>query len=111
MAVPRSRVLDLLKVQCRVFNATFNPDRLRLGTKILHQRLRGPSVAAYYPPRVGTVQDLRKLYPEWDVPDDAEDDWLEHLQIAKTRGKGPPKKKRTAAGESRSNTTKISVVI
>jgi hypothetical protein len=52
-----------------------------LGNKVLHQRLRGPSVAAYYPPRVGTVQDLRKLYPEYDVPDDAEDDWLEHLQM------------------------------
>ncbi|OCK89629.1 uncharacterized protein K441DRAFT_667242 [Cenococcum geophilum 1.58] len=97
MSVARSRVLDLLKVQCRVFNTTFNPERLRLGNKVLHQRLRGPSVAAYYPPRVGTVQDLRKLYPEYDVPDDAEDDWLEHLQIAKSRGKGPPKKKRTAA--------------
>ena len=31
--------------------------------------------------------------------DDKEEDRLEHLQITKARGKGAPKKKRTAAGE------------
>jgi len=32
--------------------------------------------------------------------DTEEEDRLEHIQIAKSRGKGAPKKKRTAAGES-----------
>ena len=31
--------------------------------------------------------------------DEKEEDRLEHIQIAKSRGKGTPKKKRTAAGE------------
>ncbi|KAF2680252.1 mitochondrial ribosomal protein-like protein of the small subunit [Lentithecium fluviatile CBS 122367] len=97
MAVPRSRVLDLMRVQCRVFNTTYNPERIRVGSRILHQRLKGPSVASYYPPRIGTVKHLRKLYPEFEVMDDAEEDWLEHLNVAKSRGKGAPKKKRTAA--------------
>lgn len=31
--------------------------------------------------------------------DEKEEDWLEHLNVARSRGKAPPKKKRTAAGE------------
>jgi len=100
MAVPRSRIIDLLKVQCGIFHTTFNPDRLRLGTKILHQRLRGSAVASYYPRRIGTTQDLRRLYPDFDVVDEQEDDWLEKMKVAKIKGKAPPKKKRTA-GESK----------
>ncbi|KAF2474300.1 uncharacterized protein BDR25DRAFT_281178 [Lindgomyces ingoldianus] len=97
MAVLRSRILDLMKVQCRIFSNTFNPDRLRLGTRILHERLKGESVASYYPPRIGTTKHLRRLYPQYEILDEKEEDWLEHMQIAKSRGKAPPKKKRTAA--------------
>lgn len=99
MAVPRSRILDLLKAQSRIFNTTFNPTNARLGNSVLRQRLRGPSLAAYYPRRVATFKDLRKLYPEFELYDNFEEDRLEHIQIAKSRGKGAPKKKRTAAGE------------
>ncbi|CZT21424.1 probable RSM27 Mitochondrial ribosomal protein, small subunit [Ramularia collo-cygni] len=102
MAVPRSRILDLLKVQSRIFNTTFNPTNARLGNSVLRQRLRGPSLAAYYPRRVATFKDLRKLYPEFELYDNFEEDRLEHIQISKSRGKGAPKKKRTAA-ESRKN--------
>lgn len=101
MSVPRSRIVDLMRVQCRIFNATFNPLAKRLGNKILRQRLRGPSLAAYYPRRVATFVDLKKLYPGKDMYDEVEEDRLEHLQIAKSRGKGAPKKKRTATGECR----------
>ncbi|KAJ4302771.1 hypothetical protein N0V90_001662 [Kalmusia sp. IMI 367209] len=92
MAVPRSRVLDLMK-------------RIRLGSRILHQRLKGPSVASYYPPRIGTIPQLRKLYPNFEIIDEKEEDWLEHLNVARSRGKAPPKKKRTAA-ESKKFTKK-----
>jgi hypothetical protein len=34
-----------------------------------------------------------------EVMDEQEEDWLEHLNVMKSRGKGAPKKKRTAAGE------------
>ncbi|KAF2253946.1 hypothetical protein BU26DRAFT_561208 [Trematosphaeria pertusa] len=105
MAVPRQRILDLMKVQCRVFNTTYNPERLRLGSRILHQRLKGPSVASYYPPRIGAISQLRKLYPKFEIIDEEEEDWIEHLNMARSRGKAPPKKKRTAA-ESKKFTKK-----
>ncbi|KAK0859331.1 hypothetical protein LTS02_009321 [Friedmanniomyces endolithicus] len=102
MAVPRSRILDLMKVQCRIFSTIFNPANERLGNKVLRQRLRGPALAAYYPRRVATFKDLKALYPDAEMYDTEEEDRLEHIQIAKGRGKGAPKKKRTAAGEMRS---------
>jgi small subunit ribosomal protein S33 len=43
---------------------------------------------------------LRSLYPEHQIIDEEEEDWLEHLNVAKSRGKGAPKKKRTAAGKT-----------
>ncbi|CAN9387072.1 unnamed protein product [Alternaria sp. RS040] len=106
MAVPRQRVLDLMRVQCNVFNTTYNPERLRLGSRILHQRLKGPAVASYYPPRIGTISQLRSLYPEHQIIDEEEEDWLEHLNVAKSRGKGAPKKKRTAAESKKFNKRK-----
>ncbi|KAK3076757.1 hypothetical protein LTS18_012145 [Coniosporium uncinatum] len=107
MAVPRSRILELMKTSCSIFNTTFNPQRLRLGNKILRQRLRGPAVAAYYPPRIGTTKDLRQAYQGkgvfggWEVRDEDEDYRLEKIRVAKMRGKGAPKKKRSAAESKR----------
>ncbi|OTA25602.1 hypothetical protein BTJ68_11272 [Hortaea werneckii EXF-2000] len=100
MSVPRQRILDLMKVQSRIFSTIFNPAAQRLGNKVLRQRLRGPSLAAYYPRRVATFKNLRALYPNHELYDEDEEDRLEHIQIAKSRGKGAPKKKKTAA-ESR----------
>jgi small subunit ribosomal protein S33 len=87
------------QVQCGIFSTIFNPTGERLGNKILRQRLRGPALAAYYPRRVATFKDLQRLYPGFETYNEHEEDRLEHLQIAKSRGKGAPKKKRTAAGE------------
>ncbi|KAI4290715.1 MAG: hypothetical protein L6R35_000022 [Caloplaca aegaea] len=95
MSVARSRVLDLMKVQCRIFSSTFNPDRTRTGNKVLRERLKGPSLAAYYPRRVATFKDLKNLYPDLETWDDDEEDRLEHISFLKARGKGAPKKKRT----------------
>ncbi|KAH8593216.1 mitochondrial ribosomal subunit S27-domain-containing protein [Bisporella sp. PMI_857] len=99
MAVPRARVLDLIKVQCKVFNHTFNPEGLRLGNKILRQRLKGPVIAEYYPRKMSTLKDLRKAFsgPDgFEVPMDDHEEWEEKHKIIKARGKGAPKKKRTA---------------
>ncbi|KAL5352854.1 hypothetical protein V496_10416 [Pseudogymnoascus sp. VKM F-4515 (FW-2607)] len=97
MSVARSRVVDLMKTQCKIFSTTFNPEGVRTGNKILRQRLRGPAMAAYYPRRVATINDLRKAYPELLTWNEKEEDRLENVAITKARGKGPPKKKRTAA--------------
>ena len=86
-------------MQCRIFNTVFNPTGQRLGNKVLRQRLKGPSLAAYYPRRIATFQDLKKAYPVWEMYDEKEEDRLEHVAITKARGKGAPKKKKTAAGE------------
>jgi small subunit ribosomal protein S33 len=87
-----------IQAQCRIFNTIFNPTSARLGNKILRQRLRGPALAAYYPRRVATFPELKKLYPGWEMYDEKEEDRLEHIQILKAKGKGAPKKKKTAAG-------------
>ncbi|KAF2423327.1 hypothetical protein EJ08DRAFT_640315 [Tothia fuscella] len=97
MSVPRARILALLKTQCTIFNTTYNPNRLRLGNKILRQRLKGPSITNYYPPRIRVVQELKKAYPDWEVEDEKEDERVEGLKIKRQRGKGAPKKRRTAA--------------
>ncbi|KAL8659642.1 MAG: hypothetical protein Q9202_007024 [Teloschistes flavicans] len=100
MSVPRSRILDLMKVQCRIFSMTFNPTGTRTGNKILRQRLKGPSVASYYPRRVATFKDLTKLYPDLETWDEKEEERLEYLAYRKARGKGAPKKKSSAGGNA-----------
>ncbi|RKF58949.1 Mitochondrial 37S ribosomal protein S27 [Erysiphe neolycopersici] len=95
MSVPRQRLLDLLKVQCNIFNTTYNPEALRLGNKILRQRLRGPSILAYYPRKVATLQDMNRCFPNWETLDEREEERLENLRIAKAKGKAAPKKKKT----------------
>ncbi len=52
-----------------------------MGNKILRQRLKGPSLAAYYPRRVATIKDLQKLYPNYETYDEDEEDRLEHIQM------------------------------
>ena len=87
-----------MQTQCRIFNTVFNPQNLRLGNKILRQRLKGSALASYYPPRFRVVQELRRAYPDWDVFDEEEMERVEKLERAKARGKGAPKKRRTKAG-------------
>lgn len=50
-----------------------------MGTSVLRQRLIGPSVAAYYPRKVGTYQDFKKLYAEWESIDIDEFEREEHV--------------------------------
>ncbi|KAH0294543.1 hypothetical protein KCU62_g85, partial [Aureobasidium sp. EXF-3399] len=98
MAVTRTLALKLMETQCAIFNTTYNPSALRTGNSVLRQRLRGPSMAAYYPRRVARFADLQKAYPGFETYDDFEEDRIESVAITKSRGKGAPKKKRTAAG-------------
>ncbi|KAJ3577817.1 hypothetical protein NPX13_g2746 [Xylaria arbuscula] len=86
-AVPRARLLDLMKVQCQIFSTTFNPEGIRMGNKILRQRLRGPSLAKYYPPKGPTINTLEKEFRSMGLEtlDEEEDDRQEHLagQVAR----------------------------
>ncbi|GAW14924.1 hypothetical protein ANO14919_043300 [Xylariales sp. No.14919] len=97
-AVPRARLLDLMKAQCQIFSTTYNPERIRMGNKILRQRLRGPSLMKYYPPKGPSVNSLEKEFRDLglEILDEEEEDRQEHLTGRRQRGKGAPKKKRTA---------------
>lgn len=65
-----------------------------MGNKILRQRLRGPALASYYPRRTWKLREMQDLYgPELEIPNDEEEDRLEHIALLKLRGKGAPKKK------------------
>ncbi|KAK3387026.1 mitochondrial ribosomal subunit S27-domain-containing protein [Podospora didyma] len=92
----RARMLDLLKVQCKLFSTTYNPDGIRAGNKILRQRLRGPALAAYYPRKAPGINELQKEFANLEllVEDLAADDRLEHITALKARGKSAPKKKK-----------------
>ncbi|TGJ83849.1 hypothetical protein E0Z10_g4918 [Xylaria hypoxylon] len=80
-AVPRARLLDLMKVQCQIFSTTYNPEGIRMGNKILRQRLRGPSLAKYYPPKGPTVNTLEKEFRSMglEILNEEEEDRQEHL--------------------------------
>ncbi|KAK3997177.1 mitochondrial ribosomal subunit S27-domain-containing protein [Cladorrhinum sp. PSN332] len=95
MSVPRARLLSLMKAQCELFSTTYNPEGIRLGNKILRQRLKGPSLAAYYPKKMFKFREFQEEFGQLDliVEDDAELARLEHVAALKTRGKGAPKKK------------------
>ncbi|GKZ84959.1 hypothetical protein AnigIFM56816_010519 [Aspergillus niger] len=93
MAASYSRLLDLVKanayhsgqVQCRIFSLNFNPERMRLGNKILRQRLRGPALAAWYPRKTVSFRDLQDTYSRSGLTmfDEAEDDREEAIQIGR----------------------------
>lgn len=98
MSVPRARLLDLMKVgsaaterclrstltrpqaQCRIFSTAYNPERLRTGNKILHQRLKGPALAAYYPRRLVTFKTLQNAFPDQTTWNEEEEERKEHIQ-------------------------------
>jgi len=43
------------------------------------------------------IRELRKAYPGWHFPDEKEQRRLESIRLRKIRGKGTPKKRRSAA--------------
>lgn len=73
----------LRQIQCRIFSHNFNPQGLRLGNKILRQRLRGPALAAYYPRKTVSFRDLQNIIEPFGLTtfDEAEDDREEAIQM------------------------------
>jgi hypothetical protein len=52
-----------------------------MGNKVLRQRLRGPSLAAYYPRKVATIKDVKRIFgPHLTTWDDAEEDRFEYIE-------------------------------
>ncbi|KZZ88857.1 Ribosomal protein S27/S33, mitochondrial [Ascosphaera apis ARSEF 7405] len=98
MVVPRNLLLGLQKAQCRIFESTYNPSNLRLGNKVLRQRLRGPALAAYYPRKTVSFRDLQDMYRSMGLETENEEEVLrlDRVEYAKSRGKGTPAKKTEA---------------
>lgn len=71
------------QTQCRIFSLNYNPDRLRLGNKVLRQRLRGPTLASWYPKQTVSFRQLQNSYKQFGLTtfDEAEDDREEAIQV------------------------------
>ncbi|ODQ59027.1 hypothetical protein WICANDRAFT_63527 [Wickerhamomyces anomalus NRRL Y-366-8] len=99
---PKSRLLELTKLRCNIFNENFNPLNIRTGSKILTQRLKGENIKRYYGnPDMIRFKELRSLYPTIDWVDPAEVYRLKINQSRKRRGKGAPKKKKEKGGDKK----------
>lgn len=73
---------DASQTRCRIFATTYNPDGVRMGNKILRQRLRGPALAAYYPRKMVDLKDLTKEFgPALEFVDEDEEDRQESLAL------------------------------
>jgi small subunit ribosomal protein S33 len=97
MIPPVQRLRALASASCKVFNTTFNPEGLRLGNKILKQRLRGPALLNYYNLDVKIAKDMIKqmarINPQvYSAVDPKEEERLFGIEMRKRRGKGAPKK-------------------
>ena len=69
------------QAQCQVFATTFNPQAVRMGNKVLRQRLKGPAVAAYYPRKTVTIKDVKREFgPVLATWDGAEEDRFEYIE-------------------------------
>lgn len=59
---------------------TYNPEGVRMGNKVLRQRLRGPALASYYPRKAATIRDLQREFgPDLLAFDEWDEDRLEGL--------------------------------
>ncbi|KAI5477935.1 hypothetical protein MNV49_005724 [Pseudohyphozyma bogoriensis] len=92
MATPTSRLLALTKLRTQIFGTTFNPANLRIGSKVLKARLRGPSMLQYYGPRLTGFASLNAQIPDLALVDPLEEQRLIDLETRRKRGKVTPKK-------------------
>lgn len=90
MATPRA-IRDLTRLQCKIFQTSYNPTSIRTGRKYLTTRLRGPTMVNYYPEMVNFAT-IKKLYPDLEIVDEDEEQRLQDIIDRRKRGKGAPKK-------------------
>lgn len=95
-----SRLAALTKLRCSIFETSYNPTGVRTGAKYLRQRLRGPSMVAYYPKQLSLAHIVKK-YPELGMKNTPELQRLDDVDDTKARGKGAPKKAATKADSRR----------
>jgi len=86
-------LFSLLQTRAQIFQTAFNPTSIRTGAKYLRRRVRGPSMLAYYPPKLDIPKAIR-MFPDLELVDDDEQTRLEDIEYRRKRGKGPPKKQK-----------------
>jgi small subunit ribosomal protein S33 len=104
MSLPpaKARLQEVLKLQSKIFHQTYNPTKIRTGSKYLTQKLKGDTIKDYYgPTEFLKMKDLRRMFPLYDFVDPAEEYRLDILKSRKRRGKGAPTKIREAPSDNK----------
>ncbi|KAG9318065.1 mitochondrial ribosomal subunit S27-domain-containing protein [Chiua virens] len=92
-AITPGRLAALTKARCAIFQTAFNPTSARTGAKYFRARLRGPSMANYYPKDIDlSMSKFAKEWPELGLVNFAEAQRLWDVDMKKARGKGAPTK-------------------
>jgi small subunit ribosomal protein S33 len=94
-SVAPSRLAALARLRSTIFQTSYNPTSQRTGAKYLKRRLRGPSMIEYYPNQL-SIATLNKEFPGLDLVDEYEEQRLQDVVDKKKRGKGAPKKAKSA---------------
>lgn len=93
--VAPSRVAALTRLRSTIFQTSYNPTSQRTGAKYLKRRLRGPSMMEYYPNQL-SIATLNREFPGLNLVDEYEEQRLQDVADKKKRGKGAPKKAKSA---------------
>jgi small subunit ribosomal protein S33 len=103
MSAPaKARLQEVLKLQSKVFHQTYNPTKIRTGSKYLTQKLKGDAIKDYYgPTNFMKMKDLRRMFPLYDFIDPVEEYRLDILKSRKRRGKGAPAKTKEASTDKK----------
>lgn len=94
-SVAPSRLAALARLRSTIFQSSYNPTSQRTGAKYLKRRLRGPSMIEYYPSQL-SIAAINKEFPGLDLVDEYEAQRLQDVVDKKKRGKGAPKKAKSA---------------
>ncbi|KAF9530048.1 mitochondrial ribosomal subunit S27-domain-containing protein [Crepidotus variabilis] len=95
-----SRLATLKQLQCNIFQTSYNPQSLRTGAKYFRARLRGPSMMAYYP-KTFDIAQITRQYRDLEIVNEDEEERFQDVLERKRRGKGAPKKAKSAADSRR----------
>ena len=94
-SVAPSRLAALTRLRSVVFQTSYNPTSTRTGAKYLKRRLRGPAMVDYYPQQL-SISLLNKQFEGLNLIDEDEEQRLQDVADKKKRGKGAPKKAKSA---------------
>jgi len=99
-SVAPSRLAALTRLRSIIFQTSYNPTSQRTGAKYLKRRLRGPSMIEYYPNQL-SISSINREVQGLNLIDEDEEQRLQDVADKKKRGKGAPKKAKSAADSRR----------